>query len=846
MGHLGNPTAFRLGVQKNWTFLFFVKNLHYSELFHGLIHVKDFIHYYFSTKIRFFIQSIIFFSHLNILKKLKKIFIQIYIYCADLERISLNIINDLYAYYYAGYNKVKASFHKDYNKIKAWRELNNSDLGVFYLSFIFFYQGYIWKLKKLKKKKEPKPKTLREKEEAARYFFYKLALSKMTFKDKKEKNIDTKKEEQEKQLREKYNKILKSQRQPFTYKFFKFLLSIIKLKWNGRTETNKLKKDYKKNFYTEKKFNSKFKDWRRRWIAYCAKRKLSRKKSLLYFLFTTKFTKFNLRDIYNDKGYSKLDADKGYSKLFDDKIKTKTKAKTIKLNIFLLLLLLGQKVMQKKVKNSKLVCVKWTKILAYIKFFYKANLVNLKDGGMTHIYSFFYLMRLFIHFSYESKNKKTTKLFNLRDTIYRIIYYSVFRSHIYPIFVIITKYFKLIFTLFLNKKFDKDTISIAYYMITNNTVTSQLIASYIALKLSRNVYIKKILTPLKFELARVSRDTRAKYNYTKMRRVTNRLYIDRSNFLRLWLKKYIKRFYYLVKVFSFKYYKGINTFIDLNFFRYRLNNTRKLKLEYKKEKVFYKIYKMYKKVLSLLKKIFDNIRNAVKVKILLNNLLYRWDSYKTYKPIKWVKRKVDKDKVAKNNKNKKEDFYVLIVKRRNGYRLKKRFSYKLNLMYPMLLNLNNSNWKSNIKNEKSYYNNLFYYALQTTSNIYFYQTYKLISTNLIYIGSFFIKNLLNFKLVQDLWLYFKKFNLRNLRQKYIAKYRTSLYGFKIIVKGRFSRKQRVSKVSLNVGKVPLNTVDAKIDYTFFTLPITNSAVSVKVYLYKNANFPQIHKLMMQF
>lgn len=148
--------------------------------------------------------------------------------------------------------------------------------------------------------------------------------------------------------------------------------------------------------------------------------------------------------------------------------------------------------------------------------------------------------------------------------------------------------------------------------------------------------------------------------------------------------------------------------------------------------------------------------------------------------------------------------------------------------------------------KKNYYNNLFYYALQTSSNVFFYPTYKLISTKLIYIGSFFIKNFINYKLIQDMWLFFNNFNLRNLRQKYITRFKTSLYGFKIVVKGRFSRKQRASKVSLNMGKVPLNTGDAKIDYSFFTLPIKNSAVSVKVYLYKNANYCPLYKNTMSF
>jgi ribosomal protein S3 len=35
------------------------------------------------------------------------------------------------------------------------------------------------------------------------------------------------------------------------------------------------------------------------------------------------------------------------------------------------------------------------------------------------------------------------------------------------------------------------------------------------------------------------------------------------------------------------------------------------------------------------------------------------------------------------------------------------------------------------------------------------------------------------------------------------------------------------------GKVPLNTLSVKLDYFFFTIPIKNSAISIKIILYKN-------------
>lgn len=124
--------------------------------------------------------------------------------------------------------------------------------------------------------------------------------------------------------------------------------------------------------------------------------------------------------------------------------------------------------------------------------------------------------------------------------------------------------------------------------------------------------------------------------------------------------------------------------------------------------------------------------------------------------------------------------------------------------------------------------------------------YKLVNTKLIYMNAFFLKNFINFKLIKDMWLNFQNFNLRNFRRRYLSNYQTNLYGFKFVIKGRFSRKQRASKVIMSVGKVPLNTAIAKIDYTFLTVPIKNSAVSVKVFLYKSNSNLMRYKQLVKF
>lgn len=62
-----------------------------------------------------------------------------------------------------------------------------------------------------------------------------------------------------------------------------------------------------------------------------------------------------------------------------------------------------------------------------------------------------------------------------------------------------------------------------------------------------------------------------------------------------------------------------------------------------------------------------------------------------------------------------------------------------------------------------------------------------------------------------------------------------ILGYKMSFRGRFTRKQRASSVWFHQGFVPLNTIKGHIDYSFFTIPLKNSAVSIKLWLYKNTN-----------
>ena len=70
-----------------------------------------------------------------------------------------------------------------------------------------------------------------------------------------------------------------------------------------------------------------------------------------------------------------------------------------------------------------------------------------------------------------------------------------------------------------------------------------------------------------------------------------------------------------------------------------------------------------------------------------------------------------------------------------------------------------------------------------------------------------------------------------------------LIAFKMSFKGRFSRKQKSSHIWYAHGRASLNRLNIKVDYSFITIPLKNSAVSVKIWLFKNDSFKDIKYIL---
>lgn len=162
--------------------------------------------------------------------------------------------------------------------------------------------------------------------------------------------------------------------------------------------------------------------------------------------------------------------------------------------------------------------------------------------------------------------------------------------------------------------------------------------------------------------------------------------------------------------------------------------------------------------------------------------------------------------------------------------------FYINLYYRGLIEffvIDNSVYNS----KEIYIKNIIYYIFLLLKNSLYYFKKKVFKYNNkhIIISSYFYKNYINFKYLEFIWMLYKKFNYRFIRDKYIPKFKSMIMGYKMAFRGRFSRKQRASFIWLHNGKVPLNTLKTHIDYSFFIVALKNSVVSIKVWFYLNKN-----------
>ena len=105
-----------------------------------------------------------------------------------------------------------------------------------------------------------------------------------------------------------------------------------------------------------------------------------------------------------------------------------------------------------------------------------------------------------------------------------------------------------------------------------------------------------------------------------------------------------------------------------------------------------------------------------------------------------------------------------------------------------------------------------------------------------YAQYFFNKYMLYKYWVYNDGFYSLGFKYNMVKKRSIKQIRGGLLGFKMQCSGRFTRRQRAKSIWFSYGPVPLNTISEKIDYSFFSIPIINSKITIKVWLYISKSY----------
>lgn len=138
------------------------------------------------------------------------------------------------------------------------------------------------------------------------------------------------------------------------------------------------------------------------------------------------------------------------------------------------------------------------------------------------------------------------------------------------------------------------------------------------------------------------------------------------------------------------------------------------------------------------------------------------------------------------------------------------------------------------------------------SNVFFLLNHMFLISKFVFIdnGNYYTRNRLNIMLIASklnkfltytYWAY--NYNIlyndkSHLKERIKSKDPTRNFfykGFKVRCSGRFSRRQRARGVWFSLGRVPANSLAYFVDYSYYTVPLINSAITIKVWIYKNSN-----------
>lgn len=628
--------------------------------------------YYYLTR-KYLLYSGVSLSHLYFLKINKLFLFKIYIYHIDLEKNTVIVLNEAYSVYYQLlYNKTWGRKTKKKRIDKVFSYLHNADV---YVSIFFCFLNYF----KINRNK--------------RFFKYyknvKKRINKLVYINILCKIIKSK------IIRVLYENRIPYKKKVFMEKLKQKIYSFVKIK------RNKKYKLHSANYEDVKYF-------------------------LEYWKENFKDVKF-MKKIFKNLGYKGLIVNKKFPILG-----YKMRKGVFNYSLIYCILYFLKKVNFKKYKTFINFDYKW---IRFLKFFKMIKIFGNFKKFTNVINGYRFLGALFITLYEKKKEMKNPykRLYNFRTVIYYFVYnwlYNVNVESYFGVFFNVMKYYIYI----LNNKIKNVCLNL--YFLTNEIVPAVFIGKYIALRLKRNFYLRKIIFTVKRQLYKLMR-------YNCMNRKAYKLY-DYDFIMKIKIDKFKKKFkeiyiniFILFKKYLYKYFK-LNDFLG-TFYIYFFQKFMKIKL---------------------------------------NKLI----------------------------------FYNIMIEIFNLFSLYKNNLYKLN-------------W---------YYFNIIYSKLLALFNMKTVLLYKKrLNKQIICISSFFYKNYINYIYLKNVFNRFQHLNMRNIRQRYNIKYKGILMGFKMAFRGRFSRKQRASFAWIQQGKIPLNTLNVDVDYSFHTIPLKNSAISVKIWLYRN-------------
>lgn len=742
MGHLINPIAFRLGINKSWESIWYIKNIYYPEFIHDILNLRNFIYYIFLS--RDSIESGILLSEIKFFKFFKKYIVKIFLYHLELEKISYKLMNNIYVNYY---KKLKT---KSYKLLPDFWFLHNADL----YAFIFlFYNIFFKKFKKLKKKKKIRRTIELDMDKDIIDIINKfngMIISNIKSKNYITNNMDLYIKNLENKLQKSVNlydlidfriemqKAENKYGKNFRYNFHKENLILNSLKKKIKFKLKSLKKKFKlsnklfyKIFYTYLIGN--LKDFKIL-VGNLKSKKKTYHKSIKYIFKKIK-KKNHRKDMLSTMWSRDLKTDNFD---FDNNLESSENIlNQYFLNIFLYL---GRKVDFRKFKNYELFSKKWGYLIKFLKLF-----DTFKFKSKMKSSNFFLFLSLCLYSNLKSIRLK--KKFYVRNLIYRILYVWLGKTYFFPFF----KFFsKLLNQAFLNLSKFKD-IKFNYNIISVDEVSARFLATYISLKLRKNHYVQAIINPVKRELWRLSRSSlKKKKLYKKIIK----------KFLRHKKKRFIQLLMHILNIYNRILYLNLKknfSLITLDIFKFKLNIFKDIVYEnfYKNINKFIKIYFFFSFFYGKLQ----------------NNLNFKLLNFKNFK----------------NLKGKKQIFYYYFTQ----------------------------------------FNNFIYLNIKK---------FRVINVSHLLIQSNIIKNFLDFSFFRYLWIGIAKFNKRNGRKNYNLYKISSLIAFKMALKGRFSRRQRASSIWYTHGRASLNRLNVKIDYAFVKVPLKNSIVSIKIWLFRKNAF----------